>query len=129
MFIFIYSDAPSTDPVLGGPGSLSVDEGEQVTLQCSLGDLGNPPIMWSWICGGKNLTGNATNSGKQSTLKFTADRQYNQRTCQCWATSQRLQYTRTSEKINITVFCRLFLTVRLILIIMYIPVIMVSEKR
>lgn len=110
MFIFIYSDAPSTDPVLGGLGSSSVDEGQQVTLQCSLGDLGNPPIMWSWICGGRNLTKNASYSELKSTLNFTADRQYNKKACQCFATSLRkpLEYNRPSEKKIVTVYCKLF---------------------
>ncbi|XP_056001692.1 hemicentin-2-like [Ostrea edulis] len=98
--------APPAAPQLTADGSTSVDEGQFITLRCTLSTLGNPPITWSWVCGDDTLTTGVTNSGTQSVLTLTANRRYNQRTCQCRATSPRssLSYNRTSGTQTITVY-------------------------
>lgn len=108
-FVHLFSDAPSTAPNLTVLTSLFVNETNPVTFQCNLPTMGNPSISWSWVCGDDDLTVNATETGTQSTLSFTAKREYNQRTCQCWARSSRmaLSYNRPSGKKTITVYCKL----------------------
>lgn len=103
----LHLDAPPADPVIIVNSSLPVHEGQPIALQCSLSTLGNPPITWSWVCGDDDLTVTATNKSTQSTLTFNADRKYNQRTCQCQATSPRpsLTYNRTSKTRIISVYC------------------------
>lgn len=98
--------APPTDPLLTALTSTKVDEDKSVSLQCSLTTLGNPPIKWSWMCGDVDLTLNATNTTTRSTLTFTAKKEYNQKTCQCRATSPRasLTYNRPSNNTLITVY-------------------------
>ncbi|XP_056001680.1 hemicentin-1-like [Ostrea edulis] len=90
--------APPAAPQLTADGSTSADEGQSITLRCTLSTLGNPPITWSWVCGDDTLTTAVTNTGTQSVLTLTTNRKYNQRTCQCRATSSRpsLYYSRTS---------------------------------
>lgn len=112
LFMFIYLDKPPTDPRLTALSSLSVDEGDAVTLQCNLSTLGNPPIVWSWLCGDDDLTLNATENTIRSTLTFTANRRYNQEACRCRATSPRmsLSYNRTSQNKTITVFCKILIS-------------------
>ncbi|XP_056009614.1 hemicentin-1-like [Ostrea edulis] len=98
--------APFAAPQLTADGSTSLDEGWFITLRCTLSTLGNPPITWNWVCGDGTLTTEVTNTGTQSVLTLTANRKYNQRTCQCRATSRRssLSYNRTSGTENITVY-------------------------
>lgn len=86
--------------------TLTFDEGQPVTLICSVDTLGNPHITWSWICGDINLTSEATNTFLQSILKFTANRKYNQRTCKCWAVSPKLSlsYSMSSQPRTINVY-------------------------
>ncbi|XP_056009617.1 cell adhesion molecule DSCAM-like isoform X3 [Ostrea edulis] len=90
--------APPVAPQLTADGFTSVDEGQSITLRCTLSTLGNPHITWNWVCGNDTLTTGVTNTGTQSVLTLTANRKYNQRTCQCRATSPRssLSYNRTS---------------------------------
>lgn len=97
--------APSTEPKLT-PINSSVDEGNWVSLRCYLPTLGDPAIIWRWVCGDDDLTMNARNYTTQSTLNFTANRKYDNRACQCWATSPRtsLSYNRSSVAQRITVF-------------------------
>lgn len=108
IFNFFALDAPATAPNLTAI-EFAVNEGKLITLQCRLPSLGYPPIIWSWMCGGDNLTLNASKVETQSTLIFTADKKYNGRSCQCWATSPEplLSYNKTSETKTINVFCRL----------------------
>lgn len=103
-----FEDIPESKPNLTWLNSLDVVEGQTVTLQCFLRDLGNPPIIWSWICGYKNLSLQANNFETHSTLTFGGNREYNQKTCQCLATSPRpsLVYNETSEIKTITVYCK-----------------------
>lgn len=98
--------APSGNPDLKNKSILPVDEGHMVTLQCSLGTSGNPPIIWGWMCDDNNLTDNATNTLLESTLTFKANRTYDQKKCKCWATSPRpsLSYNVSSNPIVINVF-------------------------
>ncbi|XP_056001658.1 peroxidasin-like [Ostrea edulis] len=98
--------APPAAPQLTTDGSTSVDEGQSITLRCTLSTLGNPHITWSWVCGDDTLTTGVTNTGTQSELTLTANRKYNQRTCQCRATSPRssLLYNRTSGTRTIIVY-------------------------
>ncbi|XP_056009268.1 hemicentin-1-like isoform X1 [Ostrea edulis] len=98
--------APPTVPQLTADGSTSVDEGQSITLRCTLSTLGNPHITWSWVCGDDTLTTGVTNTGTKSVLTLTGNRKYNQRTCQCRATSPRpsLSYNRTSGTQTITVY-------------------------
>ncbi|XP_055999867.1 uncharacterized protein LOC125655883 [Ostrea edulis] len=98
--------APPAAPQLTADGSTSVDEGQSIYLRCNLSTLGNPNITWSWVCGDDTLTTGVTNSGTWSVLTLTANRKYNQRTCQCRATSPRpsLSYNRTSGTQTITVY-------------------------
>lgn len=88
--------------------SLSVNEGDWIALKCSLHTLGDPYIIWRWMCGDDDLTINASYYSTQSTLNITADRKYNQKPCQCWATSPRssLSYNRSSGAQAFTVFCK-----------------------
>ncbi|XP_056001629.1 hemicentin-2-like [Ostrea edulis] len=95
--------APPAAPQLTAVGSMSVNEGQSITLRCTLSTLGNPSITWSWVCGDDTLTTGMTNTGTQSELTLTANRKYNQRTCQCKATSPSLSYDRTSGTQTITV--------------------------
>ncbi|XP_056001652.1 hemicentin-1-like [Ostrea edulis] len=99
-------DTPPAAPQLTAAEPTSVDEGQSVTLRCTLSTLGNPHITWSWVCGYDTLTTGVTNTGIQSVLILTANRKYNQRTCQCRATSPRpsLSYDRTSATQTITVY-------------------------
>lgn len=110
MCLFL-EDKPESKPNLTWLTSLAVNEGQNVTLHCFLRDLGNPHIIWSWICGYKNLSLQANNFATQSTLTFRANREYNQKTCQCLATSPRssLIYNESSEIETITVYCKLCL--------------------
>lgn len=98
--------APSTDPELMLLSSVSVNEGDWIALNCSLHTLGDPNIIWRWMCGDDDLTLNASYYSTQSTLNITADRKYNQRSCQCWATSPRssLSYNKSSGPQAFTVF-------------------------
>ncbi|XP_056009270.1 kin of IRRE-like protein 1 [Ostrea edulis] len=100
--------APPAAPQLTADGSTSVDEGQSITLRCTLSTLGNPHITWSWMCGDDTLTTGVTNTGTQSELTLTVNRKYNQRMCQCRATSPRLSlsYNRTSGTQTITVYCK-----------------------
>lgn len=109
--LFFFEDIPESKPNLTWLTSLAVNEGQNVTLQCFLRDLGNPPIIWSWICGYKNLSLQANNLATQSTLTFRANREYNQKTCQCLATSPGPSpiYNKSSEIKTITVYCKLCL--------------------
>lgn len=97
--------APSSAPSLNIVTQVPVNEGQTITLQCSLSTLSYPAIVWSWICGDYNLTKDASNSMTQSTLNLTANRTYNLRECQCWATSPRLslKYNKSSEPKTIIV--------------------------
>jgi hypothetical protein len=90
-----------------------VDDGQSITLRCTLSTLGNPPITWSWVCGDYTLTTRLTNTGTQSVLTLTANKWYNQRTCHCRAKSGRssLMYDKTSETQNVTVYCEWILNV------------------
>ncbi|XP_056001713.1 vascular cell adhesion protein 1-like [Ostrea edulis] len=103
--ITVYYTPPAA-PELTADGSTSVDEGQSITLRCNLSTLGNPPITWSWVCGDDTLTTGVTNKGTQSVMTLRANRKYNQRTCQCRATSPRssLSYNRTSGTLTITVY-------------------------
>ncbi|XP_055999868.1 neural cell adhesion molecule 1-like [Ostrea edulis] len=103
--ITVYYSPPAA-PQLTAVGSTSVDEGQSITLRCTLSTLGNPPITWSWLCGDDRLTTGVTNTGTQSELTLTSNRKYNQRTCQCRATSLRpsLSYNATSGTHTITVY-------------------------
>ncbi|XP_056009626.1 hemicentin-1-like isoform X3 [Ostrea edulis] len=98
--------APPAAPQLTADGSTLVDEGQSITLRCNLSTLGNPHITWSWLCGDDRLTTEMTNTGTHSVLTLIANRKYNQRTCQCRATSPRssLSYNKTSGTQTITVY-------------------------
>ncbi|XP_048777421.2 hemicentin-1-like isoform X2 [Ostrea edulis] len=98
--------APPVAPQLTTDGSTSVDEGQSITLRCTLSTLGNPHITWNWVCGYDTLTTGVTNTGNQSVLTLTTNRKYNQGRCQCRATSPRssLLYNRTSGPQTITVY-------------------------
>lgn len=102
------SDAPSSAPSLNIVTQVPVNEGQIITLQCSLSTLSYPAIVWSWLCGDYNLTKDASNNMTQSTLNLTANRTYNLRECQCWATSPRLslKYNKSSEPKTIIVHCK-----------------------
>lgn len=83
--------APSSAPNLNTNTTFPVDENQTIYLRCSLPTSGNPRILWSWVCGGNNLTNEARNNDTETTLAFKANRKHDNRTCQCWATSPRLE--------------------------------------
>lgn len=103
-----FSDAPSSPPKLNTDTSVPVHEGQPIMLQCSLSTLANPPVTWRWVCGEENLIPEKLHNDTQSTLNFTANRKYNQKTCQCWATSPiiSLSYNQSSKAKIITVYCK-----------------------
>lgn len=88
--------------------SLSVNEGDWIAFECSLHTLGDPNIIWRWMCGEDDLTINSSRYSTRTTLNITVDRKYNQRPCQCWATSPKssLSYNRSSRAQVFTVFCK-----------------------
>ncbi|XP_062605887.1 nephrin-like [Saccostrea cucullata] len=99
---------PNSAPQLTPIGFTSVDEGQNITLRCTLPTLGNPHVAWSWYCNEDTIPEGVSNTGTQSVLTFTAGRKYNQRTCHCRATTTRatLPYDEISIKQSITVFCK-----------------------
>lgn len=105
---FYILDAPSSAPTLNTSTPFPVDEKQSITLRCFLPTSGNPPILWSWVCGDNNLTNEARNNDKHTTLTFEANRNHDNNTCQCWATSPRLElfYSMSSKPKTIIVHCK-----------------------
>ncbi|XP_062615314.1 vascular cell adhesion protein 1-like [Saccostrea cucullata] len=80
---------PLTVPTLN-VSKIIIPAGDDITLQCSIDSLGNPPISWSWICGTQTIYSRVTNIGLTSEAVFVATKDLNGRSCHCeaGATSQ-----------------------------------------
>lgn len=94
---------PSGSPSLSLLSSYSVNEGQTITLRCSVSQNSRSPdpITWHWLCADDDLTANSTDDGGgTSTLRFTADRKYDKQSCYCRAVSRdslNLTYDKTSS--------------------------------
>ncbi|XP_061190050.1 titin-like [Saccostrea echinata] len=97
---------PVTDPELNASISTSVEEGRSIQLLCKLQTMGNPPIVWSWVCGNVTQTDGVINTGTQSVLTLPASKRNNKLICQCRARSPRLSlsYDRMSKMQRLSVF-------------------------
>lgn len=102
---------PSGPPSLSSLSSYNnVNEGQAITLQCSVTQYSKPPdpVTWHWFCDNDDLTANSSDDGSDtSTLRFTADRKYDQQSCYCRAVSRdssNQTYDKTSSYRTIGVY-------------------------
>ncbi|XP_061184407.1 uncharacterized protein LOC133192412 [Saccostrea echinata] len=73
---------PLTTPTLNAY-QIEKSAGEDITLQCSIDSLGNPPIRWSWKCGTRTIYSRITNINLTSKVVFTAEQGLNGKSCYC----------------------------------------------
>ncbi|XP_062593250.1 uncharacterized protein LOC134254731, partial [Saccostrea cucullata] len=97
----IPTSIPNIDHYSGmsyGSSSMSIYEGALMKLGCSLPSLGNPPITWTWYCGGEIMTNVTFSSNYLKTyLNFTATWKHDRKVCYCRASSTSLFYDEASR--------------------------------
>ncbi|XP_078327287.1 uncharacterized protein LOC111123183 isoform X1 [Crassostrea virginica] len=77
---------PLTQPKLNVSG-LTLYQGEEATLGCSIDSLGNPAITWSWTCGTQGVYKRLQRNGRTTNVVITAEPTLNGKSCYCTASS------------------------------------------
>lgn len=100
-----YLDTPSTPPKLN-VSDMTLHQGEEATLGCSIDSLGNPPITWSWTCGTRGIQKRLQINGRTTNVVITAEPDLNGLSCYCTAYNYN-RFQLVSESALITVYCEL----------------------
>ncbi|XP_056010039.1 uncharacterized protein LOC130051685 [Ostrea edulis] len=93
LIVGITKGVSMNSPSLNTLTSYRVDEGQTISLKCSVFVTASELITWYWTCGDDDLTRNSTSNGKITTLTFKADRKFNGKYCYCTAKSTSLNQT------------------------------------
>lgn len=109
----ILSGVSMNSPSLNTLTSYRVDEGQTISLKCSVFVTASELITWYWTCGDDDLTRNSTSNGKITTLTFKADRKFNGKYCYCTAKSTSLNQTNEvkSRFQSIQVYCEFIIPI------------------
>ena len=107
---FLSVDTPLTQPKLNVSG-LTLYQGEEATLGCSIDSLENPAITWSWTCGTQGVYKRLQRNGRTTNVVITAEPTLNGKSCYCTASSYN-GFLTVSKSALVTVYCELYLYYR-----------------
>ncbi|XP_062610443.1 MAM domain-containing glycosylphosphatidylinositol anchor protein 1-like, partial [Saccostrea cucullata] len=95
---------PLTSPKLNAY-QIEKATGDDITLQCLIDSLGNPPVRWSWKCGTQTINSRITNIGLASKVVFEADPNLNGKSCYCQVDApSRYDFKASSSAADVSVF-------------------------
>lgn len=95
---------PRSIPFLNASNT-AVVAGEEITLQCTLDTLGNPPVTWTWKCGRYAVYNQRTvNVNATSKLILKGEPDLNNKVCHCVARNYFLHYEAASNAVSLSVY-------------------------